>query len=740
MNQQELSKLCHDMSLEEKLGQLLQLEGFFFQEGGVMTGPEQRMGLEENEKEMCGSVLNVWGANNVKRIQDIIMAAQPHHIPALFMLDVIHGFRTIAPAPIAQGCTFDPKMIYEGARVAAKESAVSGVHVTFAPMADLSRDARWGRVMESTGEDKYLNSMCTRAMVKGFQGENLADPYSVGACVKHFAAYGLPEGGRDYNTVELSNRTLFEDYLPAYQAGIEAGACSVMTSFNTLDRIPSSVNEWLMRDVLRDKMGFNGVLISDYNAIGEAMKHGIAEDAKEAGKLAMKAGVDIEMMSHCYGSSIKELIAEGEIDEELVDEAVMRILTLKNELGLFENPYKDASEAEEIAYILCKKHRDTMRKLSEESFVLLENDGILPLKAKGQKIAFIGPYTKKQDLHSVWSIIADEKDSKSLADVVPKMFGGNKYTFESGCNTVEVDTVFNGFNSTVAYEYDTKEAEEAAIINAVESAKKADVVVMPLGEHRLQTGEAASYGELKLPEKQLELLNRVYEVNHNIVVVLFNGRPLDLRSVKSKAKAILEVWLPGTEGASAIANTLFGKNNPSGHLSMSFPYSVGQVPVHYDSFSTGRPKGEESSNVKFCSRYIDLPNTPLYPFGHGLSYTKFKYGEVSLDKDTLTMTESDVIEVSVPVTNCGEVDGTEVVQMYIQDVKGSVVRPVRELKAFERVELKAGETKIVRFAITEPMLRFYDIRMNYTSEAGMFKVFVGGDSTCEMEIKFWLNR
>ncbi len=740
MNQEELIALCNDMSLDEKLGQLLQLTGSYFQGEAVLTGPEAKKGFTKEEIDLCGSVLSVWGAEKIRRIQDKIMASQPHHIPAIFMLDVIHGFRTVAPTPIAQGCTFNPDLIKEAARVSAKESAVSGIHLTFAPMSDLSRDPRWGRVMESTGEDKYLNSLCTRAMVEGFQGEELSNQYSIGACVKHFAAYGLPEGGRDYNTVEISNRTLFEDYLPAYQVGIEAGACSVMTSFNTIDRVPSSVNEWLLRDVLRNQMGFKGVLISDFNAIGECITHGVAEDAKEVAKLAMKAGVDIEMMSRCYVSTMKELIKEGEISEKLIDEAVLRILNLKNDLGLFENPYKGADEEEEKNLILCDQHREVMRKISEESFVLLENDGILPLQTKGQKIAFIGPYSKKRDLHSIWAIIADAKDSNSLSDVVPTLYPENEYTFVSGCNIVEPGTIFEGFNSTVECEFDSSSKEEEAMRNAVEVAKNVDVVVMTIGEHRLQTGEAASFSTIELPRKQLELFQRVYEVNKNIVVVLFNGRPLDLREVKEKAKAILEVWLPGTEGAVAITNTLFGKNNPSGHLSMSFPYSVGQIPVHYDQLNTGRPILSDPNHIKFCSCYQDIPNLPLYPFGYGLSYTEFSYGKLSIDKTILTMQQDDMIIVSIPITNCGHVEGTDVVQLYIQDVKGSVARPLRELKGFKRVHLLPGETKQVTFEITEPMLRFYDIRMQFVSEAGKFIAYVGKDSNCQSCCEFNLVR
>ncbi|MDO5294238.1 MAG: beta-glucosidase BglX [bacterium] len=728
MEKKEIVQLLDDMSMEEKIGQLLQLTGSYFMDDAVLTGPEAEIGVTDQEIALCGSVLSIHGASDLMKIQDKIMKSQPHHIPALFMLDVIHGFRTVFPVPIAQGCTFNPELVKEGASISAKETAVSGVHITFSPMSDLCRDARWGRVMEGTGEDKYLNGIYTKAMVEGYQGDDIKKPYKVGACVKHFAAYGLPEAGREYNAVEVSNRTLFEDYLPAYEEGVKAGAVSVMTSFNTLDRIPSTANCKLMRDVLRNKMGFDGVLISDYGAVMELVNHGIAEDAKEAAKLAIKAGVDIEMMSRSYVSELKGLIEQGEVDQKLLDEAVMRVLILKNKLGLFEKPYKDASVEGEKEVILCKEHREAARKCAEESLVLLENDGILPLHTQGQHIAFIGPYADNKELFGAWALMADGNDANALSEIVPALYPNNGYTFEHACNIVPKDSLLSGLASTLETKYNDQE-EALAMDRAVEKAAAADVVVLMLGEHRLQTGEAAAVGDIILPKKQLELLDKIARVNQNIVTVLFNGRPLDLREIKEKSKAVLEAWFPGTEGAYAVMDALFGKVNPSGRLSMSFPYSVGQVPVHYDEFATGRPKGEEGEQNKFCSRYEDIPNAPLYPFGYGLSYSEFSYSDRCLSKQKLNGSKNeDTIEARVTVTNQSEVPGMEVVQLYIQDVKGSVVRPKRELKGFKKIFLKPQESKTIIFTITEKMLRFYDIDMEFKSEPGEFRIYIGHDS------------
>lgn len=728
MEQEKLIALLREMSLEEKIGQMLQVSGMFYEEEGMITGPANTAGFTEDEIWQAGSILGSAGAEKLKQIQKDYMENQPHHIPLIFMADIINGFRTIFPIPLAQGCSFNPKLAEEGAAVAAKESAAAGLHLTFSPMVDLVRDARWGRVMESTGEDPFLNGCFGRAMVEGYQGkEGLKEKGKIAACVKHFAGYGAPTAGRDYNTVELSERTLRDDYLPAYQEAVDAGAAMVMTSFNTLDRVPSSGNRKLMREILRNEMGFEGVVISDWAAIEEMCKHGVAEDKKEAARLAVEAGVDIDMMTNCYCKNLKELVEKGAVSEALIDEAVLRILKLKNELGLFENPYKDADELEEEALILCPEHREAARKMAAETFVLLKNEGALPLSTK-EKTAFIGPYVSNREIYGAWSIFGRLEDTVSVEDGVRNK-GTREVSFAQGC---EMPKDFRKLED----QHISSEESRELLQEAVELAKEADKVVLALGEHRMWSGEAASRGDITLPDSQLELFRNLYAVNKNIAVVLFSGRPLDIREISEKAAAVLVVWMPGTEGGNAIADVLFGDVNPSGKLSMSFPYSVGQVPVFYGQFRTGRPY-TEGSDEGYVSRYLDIPNKSLYSFGYGLSYTEFMISPVRLSADN--MSRADQITVSVTVKNTGTVKGQEVVQMYLEDVYGSVARPVRELKGFRKICLEPGEETEVQFKIGEEMLRFHDINMNYVSEAGEFKVFVGNSSETENGASFVLT-
>ncbi|MCM0650231.1 beta-glucosidase BglX [Clostridium swellfunianum] len=735
MNREKLIELLEDMSLEEKIDQLLQVCSYYYEKEGVLTGPDNTAGFSEEEIQNAGSVLGGGGAKLLRRIQENYMKKQPHHIPLLFMADVINGYRTIFPIPLAQGATFNPEIVEKAAAISAKESAASGLHLTFSPMVDLVRDARWGRVMESTGEDTFLNSCLSRAMVEGYQGKGeLKEKGRIAACVKHFAGYGAPMAGRDYNTVELSERTLREDYLPAYKAGVDAGCATVMTSFNTLDRVPSTGNKKLMRDILRGEMGFDGVLISDWAAIEELIHHGMAADKKEAAALAMEAGVDIDMMTTCYCGNLKKLVEERKIDEALINEAVMRILELKNKLGLFENPYKDASEADEAEIILCKEHRETAKNAAIESMVLLKNDNILPLQKEGQSIAVIGPHAHNKWISGVWSIFAKIDENVTVQEGI-KNLGIDNVTFAKGCGFIDPDSGIDTYHKNQNILEDNKAAEKL-LEEAIENAKKAEVVVMPLGEIAIQSGEASSRASIDIPKVQMDLFEKIYEVNKNIVVVLFNGRPLTIKSISEKAKAVLEVWLPGTEGGNAIAEVLFGDANPSGKLSMSFPYSVGQVPVYYSEFHTGRPYSDEQKNVKYLSKYLDIPNAPLYPFGYGLSYTNFNISEVILNKREFSKGES--IEASILIKNTGKVTGKEVVQMYIQDKKASVARPVRQLKGFQKVELQPGEERKVTFTITEEMLRFYDINMNFTSEKGEFVVYVGNDSRTQNKREFVL--
>lgn len=732
MRTDELKRLLSEMSLEEKIGQMIQIPGYFF-EDGHLTGPALEMGLENDDLYLAGSLLSVIGAEKIVSLQKTFMEKQPHHIPMLFMADIINGYRTVYPIPLAQGCSFDPDLAERCASVAARESAASGLHVTFSPMADLVRDARWGRVMESTGEDAYLNGEMAAAMVRGYQSSDLAEKDRIASCLKHFAGYGAPDGGRDYNTVELSPRTLLDDYLPAYQRALEAGTAMVMTSFNTLDRIPSSANKWLLQTILREQMGFEGVIISDWGALFELLNHGIAADLEEAARLSIQAGVDIDMSSPVYPKALKKLVDAGIVPVELIDLAAWRILELKNKLGLFENPCKDASAEAEQKVLLCPEHRQIAQEAAEKSFVLLKNDGnTLPLDLHAS-VACIGPYWDTNKLKGAWSIFAEDEDCATLKEVFEKL-SFPSIQFAEGCAIADPGTFIVAFRETKEIDFPDP---EKALAEAVKLARSADQVVLALGEHRETTGEGASHGNLTLPECQLRLLKEVAAVNPNVSVVLFTGRPLDIRAVQQYAKAILVAWMPGTEGAKALARVLTGEVAPSGRLSMAFPYCVGQVPIHYNQMRTGRPFHGDYRKERFFSKYLDIPNEPLYPFGFGLTYTSFAYSPVTLDQTALRASET--LHASVRVTNTGKRAGTETVQLYIRDVAGSVTRPIRELKGFRKVALKPGASQEIIFDITEDMLRFHDIHMNFTSEPGAFEVYIGPDSTTENKGTFILQ-
>lgn len=736
MTEQKLKELLADMTLEEKVNQMSQVVGAFFNKDMDITamGPMADKGFTPENVALSGSILGSMGAETLKKIQKDFVEQHPHHIPMLFMLDIINGFKTIFPIPLGQGATFEPELSEKCAAVAAKEAAVSGLHVTFAPMTDLVRDARWGRVMESTGEDPYLNGLFCAGMVRGFQGDDLKEPYKIASCVKHFAGYGAPTAGRDYNTVELSEHTFRDFYLPSYKAGIDAGAAMVMTSFNTVNGVPATGNKKLMRGILRDEMGFDGVLISDWAAIEEIIYHGYCADREEAAVRSAEAGVDIDMMTGIYCENLCRLVREGKISEDLINESCMRILELKNKLGLFENPYKDADAEKEKAYSLCPEHRTLAKKAAEESFVLLKNDGVLPLDT-AKKIAFVGPYTNNHEIKSSWSFTGDSKDCVTIQEAAEKVFDASRTTYAEGCPVIGNDVELIGFTETTPKKY--SEEELAAMEqSALQAAKEADLVVMPMGEHYLQSGEATSRAMIDVPEIQMELFHKVLAVNPNVVVVLFNGRPLDLREISVKAKAILEVWFPGTEGGSAVVDVLTGKKNPSGHLPMSFPYCVGQAPVSYNEYSTGRPN-LPGMKERFRSKYLDIPNAPLYPFGYGLSYTTFDISAVTLDQNE--MDKNGRIAAHVTVKNTGDTAGCDVVQLYIRDDYSDVVRPVRELKGFRRVELAPGKEQEVTFYITEEDLRYYRLDGTFGSEPGTFTVFVGDSSTTENSAVFTLK-
>ena len=729
MTKEELLHLLHQMTTQEKCRELMQLPMEAFTDTDISTGPCEDLELTDEKMAQAGSILSLTGAEWTRKVQEEHLKNNRLNIPLLFMADIINGYKTIFPIPLAQGCTFDPDLVRQLAEAAAREGAAAGVHVTFSPMADLVRDPRWGRVMESTGEDPYLNGIMAEQMVKGYQGNDLKEEGRLAACVKHFAGYGAPLGGREYNQVELSERTLLEDYLPAYEKAVRAGARLVMSSFNTLERVPSTGNRKLMREILRGKMGFQGVLISDYAAVKELIAHGLAENEAEAARLALEAGVDIDMMSRCYSDFLCGQIERGEVAQELLDEAVLRVLELKNDLGLFENPFKDGSPEKEKELLLCEKHRSLAQKAAEESFVLLKNEeNMLPL-SKEETTAFIGPFGEEKGLLGAWALFADREDTVTVKEGVERLCPGQIWA--KGCEILEPGQKWlRGYIPITEETWkQTAETAEEKIKEAVEAAGRADRVVLLLGEQELESGESGSCGHIGLPPFQMKLLKAVAQVNSNLILVVFSGRPLILTEACAYAKAVLFAWMPGTQGGPAVANVLYGCSNPSGKLTETFPYHMGQIPVYYSDFATGRPQ---------MPGYIDIPKEPLYPFGYGLSYTEYAYSPVKLDQKVLD-SQTDVIHASVRVKNTGSMEGREAVQLYIQDVKGSVSRPVRQLKGFQKISLAPGEEKEVRFEIREEMLRFWTIDMEYRSEPGRFRVWIGTDSRTENGEEFYLR-
>ncbi|MBR4538333.1 MAG: beta-glucosidase BglX [Clostridia bacterium] len=733
MKEQELIALLNDLSLEEKVMQLVQLPGVAYESGAAVTG---LLGdaAQSRTLRLAGSTLGIWGAEKLNRLQRQYMENHPHHIPLLMMLDVIHGHKTVFPCPLGQGASFDPELTEKAANLQAREAAADGIHVTFSPMADLSRDARWGRVMESTGEDKYLNGLMAAAMTRGYQGKDLTKGDTVAACVKHFAAYGAAEAGRDYQNTELSEHTLREQYLPAYQCGVEAGARLVMSSFNTWDGIPSSANPWLMKTVLREEMGFSGVVISDWNAVGELVNHGVARDEKEAALLAMRAGVDIDMCSGCYEKHLQALVEEGKVSQEALDAAVLRVLRLKNELGLFEDPFRGTAPEKAKAVLCAPEHRALARKAAAESLVLLKNEReTLPLK--GGKIVFIGPYADQKELRSAWAISGNSEDTVTIWQAAKEAIDGQDAEARCvpGCLMLNegTNTSLEVFTHPDWVKENTRLLEEAK-----EAAAWADTVVLCLGEHRLQTGESASRTEISLPKVQTELLAALRPLSKRLATLVFCGRPLTLKEESELSDALMICWLPGTEGGHGIMDVLTGKEAPSGKLPMSFPRHVGQEPLHYDQYRTGRPRPKDGIG-SFTSHYLDCPNEALYPFGYGLTYTDFRVSEVRLSSEKLSQTGE--ITAAVTLKNAGKTAGTAVLQMYIRDLVGSRVRPVRELKGFRRVTLQPGEEQGVAFTIDEPMLRFWTINRRMESEPGDFQLWIGLDSTAENTAFFTLT-
>ena len=703
----DIKALLEKMTVEEKVGQLIQVNAMFLGDTEAdITGPKEALGLKDEMIKTIGSTLNFKSFKEVKDIQDKHMREDRNKIPLMFMMDVIHGYKTIYPIPLGMGASFDPELVKTCSRMAAKEASAGGVQVTFTPMVDYVRDARWGRVMETCGEDPLLNCIMGAAQVEAFQGDDISNPDNLATCVKHFAAYGGAEAGRDYNTVEISERLLREYYLPSYKACIDAGVSMLMPSFNSLNGVPAIANKWLLGKVLKDEWKFDGVVISDYNAIGELIKHGITDSPKEAAKMAFDNGCDIDMMSRCYPLALCELVKEGSIEMEKLDKAVLKVLELKKRLGLFEDIYHGASSEKEAAICLCPEHRAIAKKAAEESAVLLKNNGVLPLSKNVKSIALIGPFADSNAIKGFWSCNGEDKDCVSVKAGVEALVPNAKITAVKGCSAVWNDFNREGFGE------------------AIEAAKNAEAVILCLGELQNYSGEGNSRAEIGLTGAQLDLAKEVLAVNKNSAVVLFNGRPLALPELDAIAPAILEMWFPGSEGGSAAASLLFGDANPSGKLTMSFPKAVGQCPIYYNHPATGRPKrAPELVHESYTSNYIDCGNLPLYPFGYGLSYSNFVYESLELDTDK--MTKDSEINVKITVRNDSNRAGKEVVALYMRDPIASTVRPIQSLIDFKKVEIGAGESVTVSFTVREPQLRFYDAECNFVSENGAFELSTG---------------
>lgn len=701
-------ELLQQMTIDEKIGQLAQYNaGVFCETDAGITGPATQLGLKKEDICKVGSCLNFESVDEMIAIQDRHLAEDRNKIPMIFMMDVIHGYRTIFPIPLALGCSFNTDLVEECSKMAAKEASANGIQVTFTPMVDYVRDARWGRVMETCGEEPMLNSMMGAAQVRAFQGEDLKDPDTLATCVKHFAAYGGAEAGRDYNTVELSEHVLREYYLPAYKACIDAGTTMLMPSFNSLNGVPSIANTWLMNDLLKDEWGFEGVVISDYNAVGELINHGVAENKKEAARLAFNCGCDMEMCSSAYYHYLKEWIEAGVFTEEQLDKAVLRVLKLKEALGLFEDPYRGASAEKAAAAVLTEENRAIVRRAAAECAVLLKNEGVLPFSKDVKKVALIGPFADNHGIIGFWSCNGKDEESVTVAEGIKNALPNAEITVVEGCGNLFDDTDESGFDAAVA------------------AAKNADVVILCLGEPQDYSGEGNSRADLHLPGVQEKLAAAVAAVNPNTAVLLFNGRPLVLTELNKTVPAILDIWFPGTEGGNAAADLLFGDVNPSGKLTMSFPKATGQCPIYYNHTSTGRAKNVNKEDVRcpYCSSYIDCGNLPLFPFGFGLSYSDISYEDLTLDKEQIT--DTDTLQVTVTVKNNSSRPAKETVQLYMRDVVASNVRPIQQLIAFEKIELAAGETKKVTFTVSEPMLRFWNNENKHVSEKGKFTLSTG---------------
>lgn len=728
----KVDSLLKLMTLEEKVGQMNQYNGFWDVTGPGPTNGNAKLKYEHLKSGLVGSMLNVRGAKNVRAVQNIAVEQTRLGIPLIIGFDVIHGYKTLSPIPLAEAASWDLEAIKQSAGVAASEAAAAGINWTFGPMVDISRDPRWGRVMEGSGEDPYLGSAIAKARVMGFQGNDLSSPSTIAACAKHFAGYGFSEAGKEYNTVDIGTSTLYNMVLPPFKAANDAGVKSMMNGFNDLNGVPATGNKFLLRDLLKGQWGFKGFVVSDWASIKEMEIWGHAKNIKEAAKFAVFAGSDLDMESSAYVNELVALVKEGSVNQSLIDDAVKRILTVKYELGLFDDPYKYCNEAREKDVINSKANHDAVLDMAKKSIVLLKNDNqLLPLKKEGQNIALIGALAsdKNSPLGS-WRIASDDNTAVSVLEGMKK-YTGNTLVFEKGADVSVGKTTFTEhvkINTT----------DKSGFKAAIKAAKNANVVVMVLGEHGFQSGEARSRTDLGLPGVQQELLEAVYAANKNMVLVLNNGRPLTINWAAAHIPTIIEAWQLGSQTGHAVAQVLYGDYNPSGKLPMTFPRTVGQIPIYYNHKNTGRPVNEQADNPDFVfwSHYGDVENTPLYPFGHGLSYTTFDYKNISVPKMTFDI--DDHVDVSFEITNTGPLKGKEVSQLYIRDLKASVTRPVKELKGFKLVELNAGESRVIHFTLTKKELGFYNNQGEFVIEAGEFEVFIGGSSLTSLKSKFEL--
>jgi beta-glucosidase len=728
--EKRIDVLIAQMTIEEKVGQLNQYTSQFDVTGPAPSAGAQKIAYDQIRQGLVGSLLNVVGAEATRKAQQLAVQNSRLKIPMIFGLDVIHGYRTAFPIPLGEAASWDPEAIERSARVAATEAAAAGIHWTFAPMVDIARDSRWGRIMEGAGEDPYLGAQVAAARVRGFQGKDLAALDTIAACVKHYAAYGFAEAGRDYNTVDISEHTLRNVVLPPFKAAVDAGAATLMNSFNEIGGIPATGNVHLQRDILKGEWGFQGFVVSDWGSIGEMIPHGFAKDLEQAAAQAIAAGSDMDMEARAYVEHLAALVKAGTVDQKLVDDAVRRVLRVKFRLGLFDDPYRYSDAAREKAATLTPANLAAARDVARKSIVLLKNEGgILPLDKRVGKIAVIGPLAGDKDSPlGNWRAQAEANSAVSLVEGIKAAVSpATRVVFADGAKLLVSARTFAAppaYNTT----------DRSGFAAAVEAARGADVVVMAIGEDSQQSGEGRSQAEIGFKGLQDELFRAVLEANKKVVLVLMNGRPMTIQWASEQVPALVEAWLLGSQSGHAIADVLFGDYNPSGKLPVSFPRLVGQLPLYYNHKNTGRPGPLPEV---FWSRYTDVSNQPLYPFGFGLSYTSFTYSEPKLSSKEIG--RDGEVRVSASVTNSGRRAGTEVVQLYVRDLVGSVTRPVKELKGFQKVELAPGEAREVAFTLKASDLAFYTARGKWEAEPGDFKVFVGGSSADVKEASFTLR-